>query len=208
MYGSAGRGEGAPKLGCDKCCQNKERNMTKFEQFLKQLDQNIVSCKQFGFEYMSYKPRYFSDLPGHVLAGVQIFLPPTTEQEGRLLYISTSMKLFFGEIAAILDAEECAALGVPEEDANNAEAGIYGAFKVVGREGIQTLLWMATDDWILSTATLDMMGLGIEPLGTRAWGGVEHEYGMTCEEPERGHIHAKPHEFGPAHSALSDSPGA
>jgi hypothetical protein len=200
-------GRAPPNSAVISVAKNKERDMTKFEQFLKQLDQNIVSCKQSGLEYMSYKPRYYPD-HGHALAGVQIFLPPTTEKEGRLLYLSTSMRVWFGEIATILDAEECAELGVPEEDANNAEAGIYGAFKVVGREGIRSLLLMATDNRIFSTATLDMMGPGIEPLGMRAGRGVELEYGMTCEEPKRGHFHVKPHEIGPAHFALSDSPGA
>jgi hypothetical protein len=83
------------------------------------------------------------------------------------------MKVFFGEIATILDAEECTELGVPEEDANDAEAGIYGAFKMVAREGIRSLLLMATDNRIFNAATLDMMGLGFEPLGIRAGGGVD-----------------------------------
>jgi hypothetical protein len=152
--------------------------MTKFERFLKQLDQKIAYCKQIDLEYIRYEPRYFSVSDGHALAGIRIFLPPTTEEEGRLLYISTSMKVLFVEIA-VLDARDFAEPGIPEEDANDAEAGLHGAFKVVGPKGISTLLSMATDKRTLSGALLDMMGLGIKPLPLGSDGGIEHEYRTT-----------------------------
>jgi hypothetical protein len=158
--------------------------MTKFERFLKQLDQKIANCKQFNLEYIRYEPRYFSVSDGHALAGIRIFLPPTTEEQGRLLYISTSMKVLFGEIATLLAARDLAELGIPEEDANDADAGLYGAFKVVGPEGISTLLSMATDKRILRAAILDMMGLGIKPLRVGSDGGILREYHTTYEEPE------------------------
>ena len=159
--------------------------MTKFERFLKQLDQKIAYCKQCDLEYIRYEPRYLSVSDGHALAGIRIFLPPTTEETGRLLYISTSMKVLFGEIAPLLSARDFADLGIPEEDANDAKAGLYGAFKVVGPEGISTLLSMATDKRILSAALLDMMGRGIKPLRVGSDGGIEHEYHTTYKESER-----------------------
>jgi hypothetical protein len=154
--------------------------MTKFERFLKQLDQKIAYCKQIDLEYIRYEPRYLSVSDGHALAGIRIFLPPTTEEEGRLLYISTSMKVLFGEIA-LLDARDFAEPGIP----NHAEAGLYGAFKIIGPKGISTLLSMATDKRILSAAILDMMGVGIKPLCVGSDGGIENEYHTTHEEPER-----------------------
>lgn len=177
-------GKATPNSDATTVAENKERDMTAFQRFRNELDQFIANRKQRGAKYMRYAPRYFSRLTGHPLAGVQIFLPPTTEQEGRLLYVSTSMKVYFGEIAPILDIEECVALGIPEEDPNHARAGQYQAFRVVGQEGFSNLLSMGTDKSALSSTALNSMPRGIDPLGLNGLDEVMNEHDMTCAESE------------------------
>jgi hypothetical protein len=165
----------------------RREGMTKFDRFIKELDQAIVNCKKSDSEeyLLGYAVRYGGDVTGRVVAGVQIFLPPTTGQDGRLLYVSTSMRVYFGEIAPILDSEECAAHGLPEEDAAEAEAGAYGAFRVVGKEGLRNLVAMATDKLILSATALNSMPSGFEPLGLTGLNEVMADHDTTCTESEQ-----------------------
>ncbi len=158
--------------------------MTKFDRFINVLDQTIVNRKQSGDEYVGHELRYGSHVTGHVVAGVQMFLPPTTEQDGRLLYVSTSMKVYFGEIAPILASEECEAHGIPEQDPADAFAGEYGAFRVAGHEGLRNLLAMATDKTVLSATALNSMPRGFEPLRLRGLNEVEADHRSTCTESE------------------------
>jgi hypothetical protein len=156
--------------------------MKSFDKLVKELDQFVATSRVSDSECMEYIPMYFSNLTGHVLAGIQILLPPTYEQEGRLLYISTALKVWFGEIDTAIDPEECAALGIPEEIPDQVRAGVYGGFRVVGQEGFQSLLQMATDDSILRSTMLESMAPGIKRLCGRAFSDIEVEYEMTQGE--------------------------
>ena len=153
--------------------------MRNFDKLIEELDQVIATNKTFGLKCVGYSRIYFTTLTDQVLAGIQIFLPPTYEGEGRLLYISTQMKVWFGEIATAIDPEECKALGIPEEHPLNVRAGVYGGFRVAGQKGFRSLLSLATNDSLLRNATLGIMPSGIEPLGTRAFHDLEREYEMT-----------------------------
>lgn len=152
--------------------------MTTIEKFIQRLDNRIAMNQKIGIKALHYTRRV-STKTDDDLAGIQILLPPTAEQEGRLLYISTSMKILFGQLATIPGAEDCAALGIPKESPDYAGAGKCGAYKAVGKKGLSRLGMMATDPNRLRSVTLNSKTPGIEPLGGTELEAIQRDYEAT-----------------------------
>lgn len=152
--------------------------MTTIEKFIQRLDNRIAMNQKIGIKALHYTRRVSTNTDDD-LAGIQIILQPTAEQEGRLLYISTSMKILFGQLAAIPGAEDCAALGISKESPDYAGAGEYGAYKAVGKKGLSRLGMMATDPNRLRSVTINSKTPGLEPLSETELEAIQRDYEAT-----------------------------